>query len=116
MRLPSLLASLFLGLSLPACDSTPPPPGGGPAAIATVVGRCVDGSGAPVADASVHWANAGSVASDADGRFRLELPFDPHLAPLDALISIEKDGFTRLDVQVQAAAGETKDLGELPLE
>jgi hypothetical protein len=116
MRVPNVLLSVVLGASAWACEASMPPVGGGPAAVATIVGRCVDGSGTPVADARVSWGRGPGVASDADGRFRLELSFDPHFAVFPARVALEKEGFRRVELDASAPAGGTRDLGEIVLE
>ena len=90
---------------------------GGPAATGSVVGRCVDASGAPVAEVDVHFAKqANSVKTDADGRFRLEFSFDAHFDSFPSVVALEKAPFQPLSVEVELKDGATLDLGELPLE
>ncbi|MCC6406906.1 MAG: carboxypeptidase regulatory-like domain-containing protein [Planctomycetes bacterium] len=109
------IVALVLACSLAACSESTPV--GGPAATGSVVGRCVDAGGAPVAGVAVHWQKSTEVAqSDADGRFRKEFSFDAHFPSMQSVLVLEKEGFAPLSVDLELEDGDALDLGDLPLE
>ncbi|MBI5433254.1 MAG: carboxypeptidase regulatory-like domain-containing protein [Planctomycetes bacterium] len=107
--------ALFFTCCVAACSNSLPV--GGAAATGSVVGRCVDAGGAPVAGVAVHWQkNADSAQSDADGRFRREFSFDAHFPSMQYVLVLEKEGFAPLSVDLEVKDGDALDLGDLPLE
>jgi hypothetical protein len=118
---PSMKSSLALPcavlLALAGCSRQPGQVGGGPAAPATIVGRCVDEEQRPLAGVTFlnHGRPVEAVVSGADGRFRIDGSYDPHLARAQIRLDAEKPGFDFDERTLEVPVHEVTDLGDLVL-